>query len=114
MTRLLTKGCLSQEFLDPAADDATEHVLEIKMRQVLIQQAVRQAMGRGTCLECVMQKLMEFLSIPLPWHPDQPHLAEWQAFSAREILFNLDQAVEARNMAQKQVAKHKCHTKYHH
>ena len=39
--------------------------------------------------------------------PDQPHLAEWQAFSTREILFNLDQSVEARNMAQKQAAKHK-------
>ena len=50
---------------------------------------------------------MEHLAIPLPWHPDQPHLAEWQAFSTREILFNIDQSVEARNMAQKQAAKHK-------
>ena len=39
--------------------------------------------------------------------PDQPHLSEWQAFYTREILFNLDQSVEARNMAQKQAAKHK-------
>merc|ERR1712023_582398 len=51
--------------------------------------------------------LMKYLAIPLPWHPDQPHLAAWQAFSTREILFNLDQSVEARNMAQKQAAKHK-------
>ena len=64
-------------------------------------------MRRGTCLERVMQKLMEYLAIPAPWHPDQPHLAEWQAFSTREILFNIDQSVEARNMAQKQAAKHK-------
>ena len=61
----------------------------------------------GNCLERVMQKLMEHLGIPSPWHPDQPHLAEWQAYSTREILFNLDQSVEARNMAKKQAAKHK-------
>ena len=54
-----------------------------------------------------MQKLMEHLGIPSPWHPDQPHLAEWQAYSTREILFNIDQSVEARNMAKKQAAKHK-------
>ena len=61
----------------------------------------------GNCLERVMQKLMEHLGIPSPWHPDQPHLAEWQAYSTREILFNIDQSVEARNMAKKQAAKHK-------
>ena len=55
-----------------------------------------------------MQKLMEYLACPIPWHPHQRHLAEWQAFSTREILFNLDQSVEARNMAQKQAARHKC------
>ena len=64
-------------------------------------------MKDGNCLERVMKTLMEYLAIPLPWHPDQPHLAEWQAFSTREILFNIDQSVEARNMAQKQAAKHK-------
>ena len=50
---------------------------------------------------------MEHLGVPSPWHPDQPHLAEWQAFSTREILFSIDQSVEARNMAQKQAARHK-------
>ena len=90
-----------------APDVATEHVFELRMRQVLIQQTVLQTMKRGTCLERVMQKLMEYLAVATPWHPDQPHLAEWQAFSTREILFNLDQSVEARNIAQKQAAKHK-------
>ena len=90
-----------------APDAATEHVFEVRMRQVLIQQAVLRTMKAGTCLERVMKTLMEYLAIPLPWHPDQPHLAEWQAFSTREILFNLDQSVEARNMAQKQAAKRK-------
>ena len=30
------------------------------------------------------------------------HLSEWQAYSAREIIFHLDQTVEAKNMAQAQ------------
>ncbi len=90
-----------------APDASTEHVFELKMRQVLTQQTVLHRMRHGSCLERVMQKLMECLACPVPWHPDQPHLAEWQAFSTREILFNLDQSVEARNMAQKQAAKHK-------
>jgi hypothetical protein len=90
-----------------APDAATEHGFELKTRQVLIQQIVLHTMRHGACLERVMQKLMECLACPVPWHRDQPHLAEWQAFSTREILFNLDQSVEARNMAQKQAAKHK-------
>ena len=90
-----------------APDAATEHIFENKMQQVLIQQAVLHTMKDGNCLERVMTMLMEYLAIPLPWHPDQAHLAEWQAFSTREILFNIDQSVEARNMAQKQAAKHK-------
>ena len=89
-----------------ASDAATEHVFEVRMRQVLIQQAVLHTMQDGCCLGRVMETLMEYLAIPLPWHSDQPHLSEWQAFSTREILFNLDQSVEARNMAQKQAAKH--------
>ena len=90
-----------------APDAATEHVFEDKMQQVLIQQAVLHTMKCGTCLQRVMKTLMVYLAVPLPWHLDPPHLAEWQAFSTREILFNLDQSVEARNMAQKQAAKHK-------
>ena len=89
------------------ANTTTEGAFEGRLRQILIQQLVLLVMRRGTCLERVMQYLMEFLAIPTPWHVDQPHLAEWQAFSTREILFNLDQSVEARNMAQKQAAKHK-------
>ena len=90
-----------------APDVTTERVFDLKLRQVLIQQTVLQTMRSGTCLERVMQKLMKYLAIPAPWHSDQPHLAEWQAFSTREILFHLDQSVEARNMAQQQAAKHK-------
>ena len=84
-----------------APDVATRPVFEVRMQQVLIQQAILHTMKDGNCLEHVMTTLMEYLAIPLPWHPDQPHLAEWQAFSTREILFNIDQSVEARNMAQK-------------
>ena len=90
-----------------APDATTEHVFEVRMQQVLIQQTVLRTMKDGNCLEHVMQTLMEYLAIPLPWHTEQLHLAEWQAFSTREVLFNMDQSVEARNMAQKQAAKHK-------
>ena len=90
-----------------APDAATEHVFEDRMQQVLMQQVVLHTLKGGNCLERVMETLMDYLAIRLPWHPDQPHLAEWQAFSTREILFNIDQSVEARNMAQKQAAKHK-------
>ncbi len=82
---------IQRKVLERGTDDSTQHVFEIKLLQVLIQQCVRQLLGQGTCMERVMQEVMECLDIPTPWHPDQPHLAEWQAFSAREILFNLDQ-----------------------
>ena len=42
---------------------------------------------------------MEDLAIPTTRPPDLPHLAERQAFSDTENPFNLNQAVEARNMA---------------
>ena len=89
------------------ADVATERIFETRVLQIMIQQGVRRGMAHGTCLERVMQTIMEWLGVPLPWHPDQPHLAEWQAYSAREVLFNLDMSVDARNLAKKQAAKHK-------
>jgi len=61
----------------------------------------------GTCVQRVTEKIMVYMGIPLPWHPDQPHLAEWQAFSAQEILFNLDNTVDGRNEAQKQAVVHR-------
>ena len=59
-----------------APDAATEHVFEecVRMQQVLMQQIVLHTMKDGNCLERLMTKLMEYLAIPLPWHPDQPHL----------------------------------------
>ena len=48
---------------------------------------------------------MDYLDVPLPWHPEQPHLAEWQALSAREVLLNSESTVEAKNMAQAQAKK---------
>ena len=49
-----------------APDAVTEHVFEVRMRQVLIQQAVLHTMKSGNCLERAMQKLMEYLDSPLP------------------------------------------------
>ena len=59
-----------------APDAVTEFVFENRMWQVLIQQLALQTMKDGSCLERVMTPIMEYLAIPLPWHPDQPHLAE--------------------------------------
>ena len=78
-----------------------------KMLQILIQQAIRVSTGGGSYLEPIIELTMQHLGVPLPWHPDQPHIAEWQACSTREILLNLDKSVDARNVAQKQAAKHK-------
>ena len=97
--------CIQRQGINP--DGPTEDVFQLKMQQVLIEKLVLQTMSHGTCLERVMEKVMDYVDCPLPWHRDQAHLAEWQASSTREILFNLDNTVEARNMAQKQAAKHK-------
>ena len=90
-----------------ATDDATERTFEVKMRQIVVQQVIRGTMGHGTCVQHVMENIMICLGIPLPWHRDQPHLSEWQAFSTQEILFNLDNTVDGRNEAQKQAIKHR-------
>ena len=98
---------IPKQSLHSNEDCPAEQPFETRMYQVRIQQSVRRAMPQGTCLERIMERIMEYLDVPLPWHPDQPHLAEWQAHSAREVLFNLDMAVDARNLAKKQAAKHK-------
>ena len=77
-----------------------------KMLQILVQQAIRAATRGGAYLEPIIEITLRCLSVPSPWHPDQPHFAEWQACSAKEIIFNLDGSVDARNVAQKQAAKH--------
>ena len=98
------KGVLIPRCRIPAA---TEHGFEVRLRQVLLTQlAQRNPLRRAACFERVAGLFMEFLDIPLPWHPDQPHLSEWQAYSAREILFHLDQTVDARNMAKAQARAH--------
>ena len=102
------KGVRMQRPAEEASTDAaTERVFVTRMQQIVTQQVARRTMGHGTCVERVMQLVMEYLDLPLPWHPDQPHLSEWQAYSAREIIFNLSMSVDARNLAQKQAAKRK-------
>ena len=82
---------------------ATEHGFDTRLRQVLLLQLARRGFPYEiACPERVAGLLMEYSDVPLPWHTEQPHLAEWQAFSTREILFHLDQTVDARNMAQAQ------------
>ena len=85
----------------PAATE--EHGFEVRLHQVLLLQLARQGLVcRVACYERVAGLFMEYLDIPRPWHEEQAHLSEWQAYSAREILFHLDQTVDARNMAQAQ------------
>lgn len=86
---------------------ATEQVFEQRMLQILFKQLVFDGMPRMTNAEHVLEQLLLFCDIPLPWHPEQSHLAEWQAYSAREILFNLDMSVEARNLAKQKALQHK-------
>ena len=69
---------------------ATTHDFEFKMRQVVIQQLVLHTMGRGTCLERVMETVMDYLECPLPWHRDQAHLAEWQALNVMKCILFYD------------------------
>ena len=54
-----------------------------------------------------MDLLFRFTAIPSPWHAEQMHLAEWQALETREILYNLDLSIEAKNIAKQRAAKHK-------
>ena len=93
------------------AQRTDEHCFELRMQQILIQQLVRAQQYRnrncGGCVEQVMEMIMQWAGVPCPWHAEQPHLAEWQAASTREVLMSLDSCVDARNLAQKQAAKHK-------
>ena len=67
--------------------------------------------GCGSCCCCSWRicpergLLIEFLDISLPWHAELPHLAEWRAFFARDILFQLHQTADAKNMTQAQAKK---------
>ena len=74
---------------------ATTHDFEFKMRQVVIQQLVLHTMNRGTCLERVMETVMDYLECPLPWHRDQAHLAEWQALNELSAFFSVTPWVSA-------------------
>ena len=66
-----------------SAHKTAEQCFDLRMQQVLIQQLVRaqyaKSRSRGSCIERIMEKIMEAAAVPLPWHAEQPHLAEWQA-----------------------------------
>ena len=94
----------------PGTDVATDDIFDERLHQILVQQLVRLKMSRGKCPEHIVEQILLLCGIALPWHPHQPHLAEWQAYSAREILFNLDMSIEAKNLAIQRAAKHKALT----
>ena len=51
--------------------------------------------------------ISEYVEIRVPWHREQLHLAEFVALRAREILFNLDLSIDAKNMAAQKAARHR-------
>ena len=48
-----------------------------------------------------------YAELRVPWHREQLHLAEFVALRAREILFNLDLSIDAKNMAAQKAARHR-------
>ena len=78
-----------------------------RLMQVLLTILAEKKFHFAICREHVLEKIMLLHGVPPPWHEDQLHLAEWQAHSTREILFNLDMSVEARNSAKKKAMHHR-------
>jgi hypothetical protein len=83
--KTIDRSAATERATNLSADADTEHVFDVRMQQIIIQQLVRQTWRRATCLERVMTGVMVYLGVPLPWRPDQAHIAEWQAYSAREL-----------------------------
>ena len=51
------------------------------------------------CVERPVDLILQLSGIPSFWHPDQLHLAEWQAMQQLEFIFNVTLSVDAKNMA---------------
>ena len=64
------------------------------------------------CIERPMQLIWAFAGVPCLWHPEQLHLAEWQAMGQLEWLFNLSLSVDAKSTALEKVAQHKKSSSY--
>ena len=89
------------------ADSNAQRVGNHKGTQIAYEHLARHRMPRTTCAQRVLEKLLLFCGMPLPWNPEHLHISEGQAHSATEILHHLDMSTEARNVAKERALKYK-------
>lgn len=73
--------------------------------QIAIEQVVLKVAAGQSVAERVLDRVLRFADVEVPWHEEQLHLGEWQALETIEVLKNLDDAIDGRNTAQVQAAK---------
>jgi len=97
-------------------DGAAENIVETRLCQIDVLRMFRQRIRRvcasnnscqHVCLERPIDLIWQFTGVPSLWHPEQLHLAEWQALQQLEFIFNVTLSVDAKNMALAKMAKHK-------
>lgn len=95
---------------------ASEHTVEERLCQIEVLRMFRQNIRRlcassetcqRVCSERPVDLILQLIAVPSPWHPDQLHLAEWQALQQLEFIFNVTLSVDGKNMALAKLAKHK-------
>ena len=83
-----------------------------RMNQVLVEILFRQLVEQTPTkvhagLERIISTTLVLAGVLTPWHEEQLTVAEFTALSARDVLFNLDMSVDAKNMAVAKEAKRK-------
>ena len=95
---------------------AAEHITQLRLFQIDVLRIFRQKIRRRcanyetcpcVCLERPVDLILQMSGVPSLWHPDQLHLAEWQALQQLEFIFNATLSVDGKNMALAKLAKHK-------
>ena len=95
---------------------AAEHITQLRLFQIDVLRIFRQKIRRRcanyetctpVCLERPVDLILQMSGVPSLWHPDQLHLAEWQALQQLEFIFNATLSVDGKNMALAKLAKHR-------
>ena len=101
---------------------AAEHITQLRLFQIDVLRIFRQKIRRRcanyetcpcVCLERAVDLILQMSGVPSLWHPDQLHLAEWQALQQLEFIFNATLSVDGKNMALAKLAKHKGLSRIH-
>ena len=109
-----TTLCKRQSTGQPGS--AAEHITQLRLFQIDVLRIFRQKIRRRcanyetcpcVCLERAVDLILQMSGVPSLWHPDQLHLAEWQALQQLEFIFNATFSVDGKNMALAKLAKHK-------